>query len=110
MVRIHDFFVTQRQILDILEAEVGQSFEVTKIDSGELEAKAGAALGRGEFTEENFFGVLRSYIFGKNSSAAWGEVDDTVALGVKPKDLKTEIVKVLKTFAWAICYYVEKTN
>jgi hypothetical protein len=94
-VRVHDFFVSQSEILAILEQETGEKFTIENADIGELLKKCGEGLAKGEYTFENIFGVVKGNVWGEESSARWGEEDDTVAVGVPKKDLREEIKKVL---------------
>jgi hypothetical protein len=94
-VRIHDFFVTQNEILAILEEETGFKFTVKEVDIEELARTASAGLARGEISEYNIYSMVKAHIWGKESSSRWGEEDDSVTLGLITKDLREEIKKVL---------------
>jgi hypothetical protein len=52
-------------------------------------------LARGEINEYNIYSMVKAHIWGKESSARWGEEDDSVAVGLPKKDLREEIKKVL---------------
>ena len=96
-VRVHDFFVTQREILAILEAELGP-FTVQDVDVPQLIEQCNAGLARGEFTTANIYGLIQAAAFGtEGSSARWPEDDDSVLLGLPKRDLKEEVKKVLAT-------------
>ncbi|KAG8841780.1 hypothetical protein FRB91_004686 [Serendipita sp. 411] len=94
-VRVHDFYVSQQEIKAVLEEVTGDSFAVEDIDVAKQEETTSAALARGEFTLENIYGLIKAYVFGANSSASWGENDDTEAVGLPKKDLKTVIKEVV---------------
>jgi hypothetical protein len=93
--RISDFYVSQNEILAILEAETESKFTVQKVDAEKLREDSYAGLGRGEFTEANIFGAVIAAIFGQKSSARWGQGDDTESVGIPKKNLTEEIRKVL---------------
>ena len=94
-IRISDFYVSQNEILAILEAETGSKFAITEEDINKAKEEADRGLAAGEWNEKNIYTVVKGAIFGSNSSASWGEVDDTESLGVPKKDLKAEIKKLL---------------
>jgi len=94
-VRVHDFYVSQQQILATAEKITGEKWGVENADAAELERTTSAGLARGEFTVENIYGLIKAYIFGDNSSASWGEDDDSVKVGLVKKNLEEEIRKVL---------------
>jgi hypothetical protein len=93
--RISDFYVSQNEILAILEAETGSKFTLQQVDIEKLKADSYAALGRGEFNHVNILGVIQGAVFGQKSSARWGRVDDSESLGIPKKDLTEDIKKVL---------------
>lgn len=93
--RISDFFVTQNEVLAVLEAEIGSKFAVTAVDIDRLKEERSLALTRGEWTLGNIYDVVKACIFGSKSSARWGEDDDSKTLGLPKKDLKEEIKKAL---------------
>jgi len=88
--RVHDFFVTQREINDILGWEV-----VGNIDGDVLEADSLAGLAKGDYSLANIYGAIKAFVWGKNSNARWGEEDDSQALGLKKKDLREEVLKAV---------------
>lgn len=94
-VRVHDFYVSQNEIKAALESVTGSPFEVETVDVDALEENTSAGLARGEYTHENIYGLITAYIFGKTSSASWGEEDESGAVGLTKKDLQTEIRKVV---------------
>jgi hypothetical protein len=93
--RIHDFFVSQNDILKIIEEETGKKFTVEQVDIDEVGKKAAEGLSKGEVTLENIFAVVGASIFGKKSSTRWGDDDDTNSLGLPKKDLREVIKKLL---------------
>jgi len=96
-VRIHDFFITQRDVLSMLEAELGP-FTVQDVAVRELADRASAGLACGEVTEANIYALVQTATFGmEGSSACWPEDDDSAFLGLPKRDLKAEIKKVLAT-------------
>ena len=96
-VRVHDFFVTQRDVLTVLEAELGP-FTVQDVSVPLLVEQCNAALARGEVTEANIYGLVQATVFGaEGSSSRWPEDDDSVFLGLPKRDIKVEIKKVLST-------------
>lgn len=96
-IRVHDFFVTQRDILVILEAELGP-FTVQDVPVPQWIEQCSAGLARGEFTDTNIYGLVQAAIFcAEGSSSRWPEDDDSVFLGLPKRDIKVEIKKVLAT-------------
>ena len=96
-VRVHDFFVTQKDILTILEAELGP-FAKQDIIVPQLVEQCNAGIARGEFTEANIYGLLQAASFGAEGAICrWPENDDSVLLGLPKRDMKEEVMKVLAT-------------
>ena len=96
-IRVHDFFVTQKDILALLEAELGP-FTVQDVGVSQLIEHCNAGLARGEFNEANILGLLQAYIFGAESSfCRWPKEDDSALLGLPKRDIKEEVKKVLAT-------------
>lgn len=92
-VYIHDFYTTQRAILDIVESEIGTKLETTSMNLEEVGKESLKALARGERNPQNVFGGLRWAVWGKEASADWDENDDSERLGLEKKDLREEIKK-----------------
>ena len=96
-VRVHDFFVTQKDILAILEAELGP-FTKQDIVVPQLIEQCNASIARGEFNQANIYGLLQSAAFGAEGSICrWPKDDDSVLLGLPKLDMKEEVKKVLAT-------------
>ena len=96
-VRVHDFFVTQQEILAILEAELG-SFTIQDVVVPQLVEQCNAGLARGEFTSANIHGLIQATAFGaEDCSCRWPADDDSVLLGLPKRDIKEEVKKVLVT-------------
>lgn len=95
--RISDFYVSQNEILAILEAETRSKFTTQNTDVDKLREDGYAALGRGESSPAIIRGAARGVVlaavFGKKSSARWGLDDDTESLHIPRKDLTEEIRK-----------------
>lgn len=91
--RISDFYVTQRELLSIVEAEAGVKFEVQEADADKLGEGSEEALRNGDWSLPNLFGAMFATIFASNGSSSWGHPDDTASLGLPKKDLTTEIKK-----------------
>ena len=95
--RVHDFFVTQKDILAILEAELGP-FTVQDVVVTQLIERSNAGIARGEFTEANINGLLQACVYGaEGATCRWSEDDDSVLLGLPKRDIKQEVKKVLAT-------------
>jgi len=90
---IHDFNITQREMLDIVESEIGTKFETTSMNLEEVGRKSLEALARGERNPQNIFGGTRWAVWGKEGSGYWDENDDSKRLGLEKKDLRAEIKK-----------------
>jgi hypothetical protein len=93
--RISDFYVSQNEILAVLEAETGSKFSVQETDVEKLREDGYAALGRGEYSQANIHDVILGAVFGQKSSARWGRDDDTESLCIPRKNLAEEIRKFL---------------
>lgn len=93
---VHDFFVSQQEILSVVEKVVGGSLSIVERNAEEEGGKALAALQRGEFTGENILMVIRGGVLGKVSSAGWDENDDSKELGLGNKSLEAEIRRLVK--------------
>ncbi|KAG8819261.1 hypothetical protein FRC17_010527 [Serendipita sp. 399] len=91
---IHDFFVTQLEILKVVEEVTKSKLTVTNVDTNEMAKKAGERLARGEFTQNNVMGVIKASVWGEKSAARWDEDDDSLALGLGSADLAAEIRKI----------------
>lgn len=99
-VYIHDFHTTQREFLSIVESEInrdGSKFETTSLDMLELGKKSAEALERGERSMPNIFDAIKSAVWGKEGAADWDENDDSLALGLERKDLRTEIKRRIQS-------------
>ncbi|CAG8774644.1 111_t:CDS:2, partial [Acaulospora colombiana] len=66
---IHDFYVSQTEILAILQEELAKRQD-------------------GEHNMQNVMAMLRFDLFGAESSAAWGSEDDNGALGIREKGVE----------------------
>jgi len=95
-VYIHDFYTTQRAILDIVESEIGTKLETTSMNLGEVGKRSLEALARGERNPQNIFGGTRWAVWGKEGSGYWDENDDSKRLGLEKKDLRAEIKKKME--------------
>ncbi|KAJ7583543.1 hypothetical protein C8J56DRAFT_212082 [Mycena floridula] len=93
LAKIHDLFVSQRDILQAIEQELGAKFEVTHISSEDLNSKYEAGLAHWDPT--SVFALIRAAAWGPNSPCAWGVDDDSKALGLSSKDLKEEVSKII---------------
>ncbi|KAJ7572647.1 hypothetical protein C8J56DRAFT_583953 [Mycena floridula] len=93
LAKIHDFFVSQRDILQVAEEELGIKFEVTHESSEDLTRKYEAGLA--DWDPTSVFTLIRAMAWGPNSPCAWGIDDDSKALGLSPKDLREEVLKVI---------------
>ncbi|KAG9053869.1 hypothetical protein FS842_006906 [Serendipita sp. 407] len=94
VVHIHDFFITQLDVLKVTEEITGSKFAITKVDTNEMAKSAMEGLSRGEFIPQNIFGAIRASVWGEKSAARWDENDDSAALGLGDADLAKEISKI----------------
>jgi hypothetical protein len=95
VVHIHDFNVSQNEVLAAIEQASGEIFEVERIDLNDMGNKAIAALQRGEFALPNFFGALRMTIWGESKTASWDVKDDSERAGLGGVDLVETLQKVV---------------
>ena len=93
--RVHDFYISQLEIINVLEHLVGTQFAINHVDPEVEKQTASAGLARGEVTPANISGLLISYVYSNDSTSSWGSEDDTTAIGVLEKDFEAEIRKVL---------------
>jgi len=92
---ISDFYISQKEILAILEEETGSKFEITETDADKMEEDAEAGLRRGEWNFPNILGAVLGSMFSSKGACGWGENDDSASLGLEKKDLRTEIKKAI---------------
>jgi hypothetical protein len=93
--RIHDFFVTQNEILAVLEEETGSKFAIKDVDVEALLKECQEALAKGDYSMSNVCALLKAYSWGKESSTRWGEDDDSVAVKLPKKDMREVIRSIL---------------
>ncbi|CAG8747682.1 14358_t:CDS:2, partial [Acaulospora colombiana] len=62
-VRVHDFFVSQNEILAIAEEETGSKFTIDNQDIEELLKTAGAGLAKGDYSLFNIYSVVKGNVF-----------------------------------------------
>ncbi|KAJ7572639.1 hypothetical protein C8J56DRAFT_988685 [Mycena floridula] len=88
VVKIQDFFLSQRDILQVAEEELRTKFEVTHVSSADLKRK---------YYEAGFadWDPITAEVWGPDSPSAWGVYDDSEPLGLLPKNLKDEVVKII---------------
>jgi len=90
---IHDLFISQNDVLKVVEEELGAKFEVSYLSTNNLQRQSEAALAAGDSTA--VFGLIKAAAWGPDSPCAWGVDDDSMTLGHPPKDLREEVVKVM---------------
>jgi len=93
--RVHDFHVSQLDILSILEEETNTKWAVEDLDIDALAEEATAKLFAGEVNDYTVYTIVKAVAFGKSSASAWDPEDDSRAVGLQKKDLREEIKKVL---------------
>lgn len=93
---IHDFYTTQREMIFIIEAIVGESFSKTTLDLAGVGKQSMEGLKRGERTPQNISGTLRYAVWGEEGSSDWDNDDDSDALGLPKKDLRDELKKKME--------------
>ncbi|CAG8705320.1 12634_t:CDS:2, partial [Acaulospora colombiana] len=94
---IHDFFVSQNEILEVLEQETDSKWTIKDVDAEALLKESQAGLDKGDFSFNNVCSVLKVYAWGKESSSRWGDDDDSALLKLPKRDMRDEIKKVLGT-------------
>ncbi|KAE9390848.1 NAD(P)-binding protein [Gymnopus androsaceus JB14] len=90
---VHDFYISQRELLKVAEEETGAIFEVSSMTTEELLATSLKAMGAGD--PMAIYGLIKAAAWGADSPTAWGVDDDSKVLEVVPKDLREEVVVVL---------------
>jgi hypothetical protein len=95
IVHIHDFFITQGELLSAIESVTGSKFEVEKVDVNEMGMAAVEKIKKGEFNLENILWVVRQGVWSSPGSSSWDEADDSATLGLGSKDLEEELRKIV---------------
>jgi len=90
---IHDMFISQNDVLKVVEEELGVKFEVSYVDTEDLRRESEAGLATGDPTA--VYGLIKAMAWGSDSPCAWGVDDDSKVLGNAPKDLREEVAKVM---------------
>lgn len=92
LVRIHDFFASNEEVVQAVEEVTGKKYEIGHISTEELTAQGKAmppgATGVGLQALALFWGPARA--------AEWEEDDDSASLGLKKKDIKEETARSLR--------------
>lgn len=94
--QIHDFFVSQREILEVLQEKLG-SFEIVQLDNDAELARKKAIFDAGDPGNiSNLHALVEHYMLGPTgSSSAWGVNDASKSLGLPQLDLKETILSIL---------------
>jgi hypothetical protein len=95
IVHIHDFFITQGELLSAVESLTGRKFEVEKVDVNAMGMAAVEKIKKGEFNVENVLWVIRQSVWSAPGSSSWDEADDSARLGLGSKDLEEELRKIV---------------
>ena len=95
--RIHDFFISQRELLTVLESFLGP-FEISHISVAEEEKRLIPRIEAGEEDMGVFGARLLTHLFGPDNSASWELEDDSKLLGLPHRELKEEVRKVVDEF------------
>lgn len=92
LIRIHDFFVSNKEVLEVVQAVSGRTLETYAISTVELEEK-----GRGLMPSEQGAGLqFVAAVWGEKAIAVWEEEDESALLGLEKKDVKEVVAQVLK--------------
>lgn len=90
--RIHDYFISNKEVLQLVEELTGVQFETYSISTDDMMAQS-KAMPR----TDQAVGVLALAIsFGKARVLEWEVPDDSELVGLKKKDLKEETKKALR--------------
>ncbi|PVF92532.1 NAD(P)-binding protein [Serendipita vermifera] len=92
---IHDFYTSQAELLNVVQAEVGETFETQSVDMTAMGEKSIAGLKAGDYSPPTFYGLVKSAAWGKEGAADWDPKDSSAALGLGQLDLKEEVKKLL---------------
>jgi hypothetical protein len=87
-----DFFVSVREILDIIEGEWG-TFETTNVDVTKLRAAAQARVAQGDRSRAVLRDLIIGAFAGEKSGYRWGEDDDSKLLELPLVDFKEVVLK-----------------
>ena len=92
LIRVHDFFLSNREILDVVEKVAGRTFETYSIPTEGVAEK-----GRGMMPSEQGVGLQLVAIFwGEARAAVWDEEDESALVGLEKKDVGEVVKNVLK--------------
>lgn len=96
VLHIHDFFITQSELLEVAESVTSEKFATEEVSVEALGAKSMEAIMKGEFTQQHALNVLKRSIWSENGSARWDSNDDSAALGLGGVSLREEVEKLVK--------------
>jgi hypothetical protein len=96
VLHIHDFSVTQRDILATAELVTGEEFEVNVIEIDKVGKASLDAMERGEKSREIVMAAMLMAVWGKDSSTRWGVNDDSLDLNLGKVDLMDEVMRLAK--------------
>lgn len=98
LLKIHDFYLTQREILAIVEEKLGK-FEVAQnFDGPTVEKENWARFLKGERGMDVLYPLIQATVFGANGASSWDpETDDSRALRLPPQDLRETVLRVIET-------------
>ncbi|KZV86118.1 NAD(P)-binding protein, partial [Exidia glandulosa HHB12029] len=89
-------FISQNEVLAVLERLTGDKFTIEHISSEECGRRGRAVLQRGEFTVEAVRDLIISSAYSKSGPFNWG-LEDNEWLGIKTEDLHAVIENVVST-------------
>lgn len=96
ILHIHDFFINQSELLEVVESVTGEKFNVEEVDVEELGKKAQEKIQSGRAEKADGWDVVRWSIWGEDTSCRWNSNDDSAALGLGGASLKDEVEKFIK--------------
>ena len=90
--RIHDFFMSNKDVLKTVEGLIGTTFETYSISTDDMIVKAKSMPPTDEAVGIHALAIS----FGKARAVEWDLNDDSELVGLKKKDLKEETEKALR--------------
>jgi hypothetical protein len=94
VLHIHDFSVTQLELIAIAEIVTGERWNVKVVDIEGDGKKAMDALKKGKMTRESVLAVMNQSVWGVDISARWDVKDDSSKLGLEHISLVDEMQKM----------------
>lgn len=92
LIRVHDFFLTNKEIVEVVQGVTGKTFETYSISTKEMGEK-----GKAMMPSEQGAGLqLVALFWGEKAAAVWEEEDESAVVGLEKKNVNEVVSQVLK--------------